>query len=112
VACPGSGFIWETWALKAAVIPAKAGIHSVDTLFAKGGGVDSRLRGNDTRFKVDSIPNDTTTLVCMWLPKRIGQERIPRSGLVAAATPWLRTLAMSRLANISGKEAAKTFEKE
>jgi len=76
-AWPGSDVICETRALQTAVIPAKAGIHSVDfetlVIPAKAGihsanlrncavhGLDSRFRGNDRPFVRDDIPNDTTT---------------------------------------------------
>ena len=43
----GSGVICGARALQAAVIPAKAGIQSVDISFPKVCGVDSRFRGND-----------------------------------------------------------------
>jgi len=58
---PGSGVICETGALQAAVIPAKAGIHSANLGKCAVHGLDSRFRGNDRRFVRDDIPNDTTT---------------------------------------------------
>ena len=57
----GSGVICETRALQAAVIPAKAGIHSANLQKCAVHGLDSRFRGNDRRFARDDIPNDTTT---------------------------------------------------
>ena len=51
----------ETRALQAAVIPAKAGIHSANLQKCAVHGLDSRFRGNDRRFARDDIPNDTTT---------------------------------------------------
>ena len=51
----------ETRALLAAVIPAKAGIHSANLQKCAVHGLDSRFRGNDRRFVRDDIPNDTTT---------------------------------------------------
>ncbi|MGD0010023.1 MAG: lysylphosphatidylglycerol synthase transmembrane domain-containing protein [Terriglobia bacterium] len=57
----GTGVICETWALEAAVIPAKAGIYSANLRKCAVDGLDSRFRGNDRRFKRDPIPNDTTT---------------------------------------------------
>jgi hypothetical protein len=57
----GSGAICGTRALQAAVIPAKAGIHSSDLQTCAAYGLDSRFRGNDRRFIGDDIPNDTTT---------------------------------------------------
>jgi hypothetical protein len=51
----------ETWALQAAVIPAKAGIHSANLQKCAVYGLDSRFRGNDWRLVRDAIPNDTTT---------------------------------------------------
>jgi hypothetical protein len=64
----GTGVICETWALQAAVIPAKApvipakaGIHPANLRKCAVEGLDSRFRGNDWRFERDPIPNDTTT---------------------------------------------------
>jgi hypothetical protein len=42
------------------VIPAKAGIQSLDSLFLKTCGVDSRFRGNDCDFERSSLANDTS----------------------------------------------------
>jgi hypothetical protein len=53
--------IWETLALQAPVIPAKAGIHSANPRKCAVHGLDSRFRGNDRRLVRDDIPNDTTT---------------------------------------------------
>jgi hypothetical protein len=50
---------WEcskTW-----VIPAKAGIQSVDTAFPKVCGVDSRFRGNDCDLQRPFLAKDTST---------------------------------------------------
>ena len=57
----GTGVICETWALEAAVIPAKAGIDSANLRKCAVEGLDSRFRGNDQRFERDPIPSDTTT---------------------------------------------------
>ena len=43
----GTGVICETWALEAAVIPAKAGIYSANLRKFAVDGLDSRFRGND-----------------------------------------------------------------
>ena len=66
---PGTGVICETWALEAAVIPAKAGIYLANLRKCAADGLDSRLRGNDGRFRGndrrferDPIPIDITTL--------------------------------------------------
>ncbi|PYV16538.1 MAG: hypothetical protein DMG21_11470 [Acidobacteria bacterium] len=56
------GVIFQTWALQAAVIPAKAGIQSVHNAFPKTWEVDSRIRGNDGGFERDRIPNDTSIM--------------------------------------------------
>jgi hypothetical protein len=56
-----TGVICETWALEAAVIPAKAGIYSANLRKCVVDGLDSRFRGNDRRFERDPIPNDTNT---------------------------------------------------
>jgi hypothetical protein len=74
----GSGVICETGALQAAVIPAKAGIHSADLGKCAVHGLDSRFRGNDRRFVRDDIPNDTTT--------RIGDAFLTRLPTVSPAT--------------------------
>ena len=55
-----TGVICETWALEAAVIPAKAGIYSANLPKCAVDGLDSRFRGNGRRFEKDPIPNDTT----------------------------------------------------
>jgi len=44
------------------VIPAKAGIQSVDRPFPKGCGVDSRFRGNDYGLDGPSLANNINTL--------------------------------------------------
>jgi len=44
------------------VIPAKAGIQSVDRAFPKVYGMDSRFRGNDFGVGHPSLANDTTNL--------------------------------------------------
>jgi hypothetical protein len=43
----GAGVIWNGDPLEPPVIPAKAGIQSAVSTFAKACGVDSRFRGND-----------------------------------------------------------------
>jgi hypothetical protein len=43
------------------VIPAKAGIHSVDGAFPKVRGLDSRFRGNDGDLVGSCLANDTST---------------------------------------------------
>jgi hypothetical protein len=45
-----SGGVCETWALQAAVIPAKAGIQSAGLWKRAVRERDSRFRGNDGRF--------------------------------------------------------------
>jgi hypothetical protein len=72
-ALPGSGVICETQALQAAVIPAKAGIHSASLGKCAVHALDSRFRGNDRRFVRDDIPNDTTTL-CRRVQRSLGSE--------------------------------------
>ena len=57
----GSGVICGARAFQAAVIPAKAGIQSVDNSFPKVCGVDSRFRGNDWGREHRSCANDATT---------------------------------------------------
>ena len=47
----GSGAPCEKCALPVTVVPAKAGIQSVDSAFSKVWGVDSRFRGNDEAAK-------------------------------------------------------------
>jgi hypothetical protein len=53
--------ICKRCALEAAVIPAKAGIHSSNLQKCIAHVLDSRFRGNDRRLVRDAIPNDTTT---------------------------------------------------
>jgi hypothetical protein len=57
----GSGVIWDGIPFDTLVIPAKAGIQSVDGAFPKVFGVDSRLRGNDCGLERPCRANDTTT---------------------------------------------------
>jgi hypothetical protein len=56
-----NGVICRTWALEAAVIPAKAGIYSANLWKCAVIGLDSRFRGNDRRPEWIHILNDTTT---------------------------------------------------
>jgi hypothetical protein len=44
------------------VIPAKAGIHSVDSAFPKVCGVDSRFRGNDCGLERPFLAHYTITV--------------------------------------------------
>jgi hypothetical protein len=52
----GTGVTCETWALQAAVIPAKAGIYSANLRKCAVDGLDSRFCGNDRCFERDPIP--------------------------------------------------------
>jgi hypothetical protein len=64
----GSGVIYETSALRAVVIPAKAGIHSAnhrERPFRRAGfpppaSAEDKLRGNDPWYVREVVPNDTT----------------------------------------------------
>ena len=56
----GAGVIWHGDPLEPPVILAKAGIQSVDRLFPKTCGVDSRFRGNDCGLARLCLANDTT----------------------------------------------------
>ncbi len=57
----GAAVIYRTWGSRFAVIPANAGIHSLNGASLAGCEVDSRFRGNDRRIEWLPIPNDTTT---------------------------------------------------
>jgi hypothetical protein len=57
----GTGVNCKTRALQAAVIPAKARIHSANLLKCVIFGLDSRFRGNDRCFGRGPIPNDANT---------------------------------------------------
>jgi hypothetical protein len=57
----GSGVIWNIIPYVTPVIPAKAGIQSVDSAFPKVCGVDSRFRGNDCSLERPCLAHDTTT---------------------------------------------------
>ena len=57
----GIGGIWNGIRFEIAVIPAKAGIQSVDGAFPTVYGVDSRFRGNDCGLERPCSANDTTT---------------------------------------------------
>jgi hypothetical protein len=56
-----NGVICETWALEAAVIPAKAGIYSANLWRCAVIELDSRFRGNDRRPEWIPIANGTGT---------------------------------------------------
>jgi len=51
----------EVWAPGAAVIPAKAGIHSPDLSIFPAPRLDSRFRGNDTRWGRELVQNGSKT---------------------------------------------------
>jgi hypothetical protein len=55
------GLIWERIPFETLVIPAKAGIQSVDSAFPKVCRVDSRFRGNDCDLQRPCLANDTST---------------------------------------------------
>jgi len=56
----GTCVIVETRAVPGAAIPAQAGIYCASHWKCAGGGLDSRLRGNDQRFERDRIPIDAS----------------------------------------------------
>jgi hypothetical protein len=56
----GVSVIWDGIAFDTPVIPAKAGIHSMDSAFPKVCGVDSGFRGNDCRLQRPCLANDTS----------------------------------------------------
>ena len=58
---PRSGVIWIWGRLAYAVIPAKAGIQSLDNAFQEVFGVDSRFRGNDGVGEQPFDASDATT---------------------------------------------------
>ena len=57
----GSGVIWSISPNETPVIPAKAGIQSVENAFPKVCRVDSRFRGNDCGLEHRCLPNDATS---------------------------------------------------
>ena len=57
----GGGVIWDGIPFETPVIPANAGIQSVDSAFPKVCEVDSRFRGNDCGFERPCLANDTST---------------------------------------------------
>jgi alpha-D-ribose 1-methylphosphonate 5-phosphate C-P lyase len=61
VARPGTSVICEARALPLEVIPAKAGIQSLNQWNCVLAGLDSRLRGNDRPSDPGGVPSDTTT---------------------------------------------------
>src|SRR5438552_18455971 len=67
-ACPD--WLVAQWALRGAVVPAKAGIQTVHSAFPKACEVDSRLRGNERRFEREPMPNDTSPAGGFLLDKR------------------------------------------
>ena len=63
----GGGVIWDGIPFETPVIPAKAGIQSVDSAFPRVCRVDSRFRGNDCGFERPCLANDTSTaLLVQW----------------------------------------------
>ena len=60
----GSGVIWNGIPYQTPVIPAKAGIQSVDSAFLKVCGVDSRFRGNDCGLQRPCLAKDTSAQNC------------------------------------------------
>jgi len=96
----GTDVICETWALQAAVIPAKAGIHSANLQKSAVDGLDSRFRGNDRRFERDPIPNDTTTgkrttrfafSVCGFKPGLCVKRKVAQSLAARRLCIWCAT---------------------
>ena len=67
VASFGSGVIWNGIYFERTVIPAKAGIQSVDSLSPRTCGVDSRFRGDDCDLRRPCLANDTRTPVSSFL---------------------------------------------
>ena len=59
----GIGVIWNGIPYETPVIPAKAGIQSVNSAFPRVCGVDSRFRGNDCGLEPPCLANDTSTTV-------------------------------------------------
>ena len=57
----GVGVIWDGIPFETPVIPAKAGIQSVDSAFPKVCRVESRFRGNDCGSQRPCLANDTST---------------------------------------------------
>ena len=57
----GAGVIWNGVPYETLVIPAKAGIQSIDSALPKVCGVDSRFRGNDRDFQRPCLANDAST---------------------------------------------------
>ena len=60
-ALAGGGVIWDGIPFETPVIPAKAGIQSVDSGFLKVCRVDSRFRGNDCGLQRPCLANDIST---------------------------------------------------
>jgi hypothetical protein len=58
----GSGVVWNRTSFDLRVIPAKAGIQSVGSVFPMACGVDSRLRGNDCTHECARLANGSTTI--------------------------------------------------
>ena len=73
----GAGVIWDGILFEAPVIPAKAGIQSVDSAFLKVCGVDSRFRGNDCNFDRPCFAIDTCTPISLCWPWRLAWHRMP-----------------------------------
>jgi hypothetical protein len=58
----GVGVVWDEIPFVSPVIPAKAGIQSVDSAFLRVYKVDSRFRGNDCDFEPPCFANSTSSV--------------------------------------------------
>jgi hypothetical protein len=88
----GRGVIWNIIPSETPVIPAKAGIQSVNSAFPKVCGVDSRFRGNDCGLEPPCLANDTTSSFLV-----VGQfdamAAIPQGGIAK----WRRKAASASM---------------
>ena len=104
---------------KAPVIPAKAGIQSVDSLYPKTCGVDSRFRGNDRDFERPCLANDTSTLGLYATPLR-HHGKDDRRGMLSVVgnrigrlhpvSPTARVFARVQIAVKAWKIATRDFQ--
>ena len=62
----GTRVLWSWIPFERHVIPAKAGIHSLNLWKCAAVQMDSRLRGNDGTGEHPFLANDTSTQIFRW----------------------------------------------
>ena len=102
----GTGVVCETWALQAAVIPAKAGRQTFGNALSTDW---IRFRGNDWRFERDPIPNDTTTARRVAVGSKTRGAEVPSSASPRRFT-WKAGLLFSNIGGVIAGGTAMVLE--